>query len=164
MSVARRTPSRMETMTFSVRCTSYSGREARAVRSSDFIANGVPVRSFALGASIVRDGIRGRPGQQDRIAREIDAVRPVGGVEDQATLVARARRGDARDLQTPQLDQGPPLGPQRGDVVRRVAGLGHLQEQPERHRAGPEPAVQLFAPEARVSLPALVTREKGLPS
>src|SRR5712691_8061542 len=99
MSVAIRTPSRMRTITFSVRCTSYSGREGWAVRSSDFIAGGVPVGSFALAASLVRDGIGGRPGQQDRIAREIDAVRPVGGVEDQAPLVARARRRDARDLQ-----------------------------------------------------------------
>src|SRR6266404_655601 len=111
MSVAMRTPSRMGTMTFSVRCTSNSGREARAAASSGFIAGGVPVRSFALAASIVGDGIGRRPGQQDRVAREIDAVRPVGGVEDQAPLVGRARRGDAGDLQTPQLDQGPPLGP-----------------------------------------------------
>ena len=28
----------------------------------------------------------------------------------------------------------PPLRPERGDVVRQVAGLGHLQEQPKRRQ------------------------------
>src|SRR5438477_3809879 len=63
-----------------------------------------PEGSLALAATVVGDGIGGRPRQQDRIRREVDAVRPVGGVEDQATLVARARRGDAGDFQWPQLD------------------------------------------------------------
>lgn len=30
-----------------------------------------------------------------------------GGIEDQAPLVGRARRGDASDFQSPQLDHGP---------------------------------------------------------
>ena len=103
------------------------------------------VPSLALAASIVGDGIGGRPGQQDRIGREIDPLCPVGGVEDQALLVGRARRGDAGNFQTPQLDQGPTLRPQGGDVVRRVVCLCQLQEQPERHRAGPQPAFHLLA-------------------
>ena len=36
--VAMRTPSRMGIMTFSVRCTSYAGREARAAGSRGFIS------------------------------------------------------------------------------------------------------------------------------
>jgi hypothetical protein len=109
------------------RWTSYSQpdgltSESFAWARADFISGGVPVGSFAFAASIVGDGIGSRPGQQDRIGREIDVVRPVAGVEDQAPLVGRARRGDAGDFQTPQLDEGPPLGPQGSDVVRRPAG------------------------------------------
>ena len=63
---------------------------------------------------------------------------------------------------TPQLDHGPTLRPQGGDVVRRVAGLGQLQEQPERHRTGPQPAFQLLAQEARASLCRRRRGEKSL--
>jgi hypothetical protein len=90
------------------------------------------------------------------------AVRSVGGVEDQAPLVGRARRGDARDFQTPQLDHGPTLRPQGGDVVRRVASLGQLQEKPERYRAGPQPSFKLLAEEVRAALAGFVRGKKGL--
>ena len=85
-----------------------------------------------------------------------------GGLEDQAPLVGRARRGDARDFQTPQLDHGPTLRPQGGDVVRRVASVGQLQEKPERHRAGPRPSFKLLAEEVRAALAGFVRGKKGL--
>src|SRR5437870_4137244 len=56
--------------------------------------------SLTFAASIVGDGVGGRPGQQDGIGREIDAVRPVDGIEDQVPLVGRARRGEAGNFQT----------------------------------------------------------------
>src|SRR2546425_9782185 len=45
----------------------------------------------------------------------------------------------------PRLDHGPTLRSQGSDVVRRVACLGQVQEQPERHRARPQPAFELLA-------------------
>jgi hypothetical protein len=91
--------------------------------------------SLAFAASIVGDGIGGRPGQQDWIGREIDAVRPVGGVEDQAPLVDCARRGNTGDFQAPQLDQGPTLRPEGGDVVRCVASSANCSSN--RNATGP---------------------------
>src|SRR6266581_7930439 len=58
-----------------------------------------------------------------------DAVCQVGRVEHQATLVSRTGRRDGGHLQLPQFDQGPVRGPQGGDVVRRIALCGQLQEE-----------------------------------
>jgi hypothetical protein len=52
--------------------------------------------------------------------------------------------------------------PQGGDVVRRVASLGQLQEKPERHRAGPQPSFKLLAEEVRAALAGFVRGKKGL--
>ena len=46
--------------------------------------------SLSLAAALVRDGVGSRPGQQNRIGRESDAVRKVGGVEHQLALVSCA--------------------------------------------------------------------------
>ena len=46
--------------------------------------------SLSLAAALVRDGVSSRPGQQNRIGRERDAVRKVGGVEHLLALVSCA--------------------------------------------------------------------------
>ena len=79
----------------------FASRRARAARVSGALdparganrVTGAPTRSsLALAAAIVGDGVGSRPGPQDRISRQIDALRAVRGVEDQTPFVGAARR------------------------------------------------------------------------
>ena len=47
--------------------------------------------SFFGAALIVGDGVSSRPGQQNWVGGEIDAVRQIGGIEHQAAFFFRAR-------------------------------------------------------------------------
>ena len=85
-------------------------------------------RSLALAAVVVRDRIGGRPREENRVGREIDAVGPVARVEHQALLIGQARRRDRGDLKAAQLDAGALGGPECGGIVRRVVRLRELQD------------------------------------
>jgi hypothetical protein len=56
------------------------------------VLNGFLRGLLSLAAAFIRNGIRGRPRQQDRIFREIDAIGEIGRVKDQLPFVLRARR------------------------------------------------------------------------
>src|SRR5262245_6927610 len=48
-------------------------------------------RSLTLATAIEGNRVGGRADQQDRISRQVDSVRPVGGIEHEAALVGGAR-------------------------------------------------------------------------
>jgi len=63
--------------------------------------------ALRLRALLVRDRIRCRANQEKRIGREVDAIRPVGRIEDELALIGCARRRDRPHLEPAQLDDGP---------------------------------------------------------
>src|SRR6185503_10546998 len=119
-------------------------------------------RSRPPGASLVRDGVRRGARQQDRIGREVDAVRPVRRIENELPLVGRAAGRDAGDLEPAELDERTVLGPQRGDVVGRVARGGQLEHQAERDRAPAQAAFQFLPQKVGRPLARLLRRDLRL--
>jgi hypothetical protein len=115
--------------------------------------------SLAFAAALVRNRVGSRPREQDRVGREIDPVRPIGGIEHQTALVGRARRRDGGHLEASQLDHGPIGGPRSGDVIGPIARRGQLQVQAEHGGAVPQPAFQLVAQEVRAPLSCIVRGE-----